>query len=275
MLERRVIHRDILCLLILCALSGRSSFAQESLITVKLRGKPEDTSARYNTLDLYVNGNKLGSVSPGRDVVLKLIPTDSASYTFWMQSQGWLNGNEVIYRSKLIDISAKPGDTIIASTQVTQGFPLIISLHLTLVVPPPLRVLSAQLLNQYVEKELSRETVMTPRGAKRTIKRTRSFERFVSVAATGGLESSFKFDLAAVATEIRSKLDVAVSRSSRETETIEQTIEIDGSVLPRVALAWVEKRQTGMARASVNGAATLIPFELVKSLELRVVPLPN
>lgn len=227
-------------------------------------------------LELWINGDKIGSVDTGRDATFRFLPADSGNYAFCLK----FPLGAFAYSSSKANVVAPPGSTFVVTGSVgastfTNNVP--INLHVILVtggrrLP---RVLSVRLNDQYVERELSREIVNTPKGAKRVVKRTRTFERAVSLANTSGSDGMLKISFAVLSGEIRNKLEETSTQGLRESETIEQTIEIDGNELAKVALVWVERRQLGVANVAIDGPSVSIPFELPRNLELRIVPLPR
>jgi hypothetical protein len=235
-------------------------------ITVKMSRTVANSGNDVIPLQLWANGNQLGSVDAGKDVTFKLLPTDSGSYTFDTRT---FAGQRL---SQSITVRANPGSTILVTASTSM---LNSPIHVTVLNTSQRRsrVLSARLTNRYLEKELSREIVTTPRGAKRTVKRIRSFEHVVTIGSTTGVDSSLKADLSIISAEIRGKLEASNTQAFKESETIEQTVEIDGNLLARVALVWVERRQLGSATISVNGAPLNLTFQFGVELELRLQPI--
>lgn len=122
------------------------------------------------------------------------------------------------------------------------------------------------------EREIASEVVETPPGAKRTIKRTRTIERSVSVTETDSVEKSIAAKISIFSGEIRAKIEKSRSTTYKETEMIEQAVEIDGKELPKARLVWVERTVKGKATVSIDGKETEVPFTFRESLELRVKP---
>lgn len=122
------------------------------------------------------------------------------------------------------------------------------------------------------EKEVASEIVSTPAGVKRTVKRTRTIEHSVSQTETKGAEAAAKLDFGILSGEIRGKIEVARNQTFKQSETIEQSVEIDGNILPKAKIIWIERGVTGKASFVSNGKKTEVPFTLSETLELQVVP---
>lgn len=259
-------HHAIKVLLVvgLCCANALLALADDSdTITVKLARK-SNPLAESIPMTLVVNGNILGSIANGKDISLKFSPNMSSKYSFYLEVGA--------ARSKVIDVTARPGSTIVVVGNMDKMWngPLI-SARVLGEPRKNITVKSVKLAEAYVEKELAREIVETPRGAKRTIKRSRTFEREINFAKSNEVEVLANVDLVILSSQVRGRIEQTHGQTFKRSETIEQTIEIDGNVLPRVALVWVEKRRVGTASAIIDGVNANLPFELGESLELRIV----
>ena len=123
------------------------------------------------------------------------------------------------------------------------------------------------------EKEIASEVVTTPAGVKRMVKRTRTIEHSVSQTTSKSVELAGELNFGVVSAGIRGKVERSLNKTFRQSESIEQSVEIDGSVLPRAKIIWVERAVSGKASVVSNGEKIDIPFTLSETLELRVVPL--
>lgn len=92
---------------------------------------------------------------------------------------------------------------------------------------------------------------------------------------TSSIEGGAKVDFAFLAGEIRGKLEKSLNRTFKQTDTVEQAIEIDGNELPKVKLIWVERIRIGSASVEVNGTVKKLPFEFREQIELRAIPLKS
>lgn len=169
--------------------------AESPMITVKLSRGTGGAPLDDYPLELSVNGNVLGTVDPARDVTFKVIPVDSGTYEFSARLKNYVGGL-VGPPSRKVTLSVPAGATVSVNC-VSNSFSEL-PIHVILVGSDrhvAMRILSAHLTDRYVERELSRETVNTPRGAKRTIRRSRTFEHGISISATSDLEGALKTDL--------------------------------------------------------------------------------
>jgi hypothetical protein len=120
------------------------------------------------------------------------------------------------------------------------------------------------------EREVSQEIVSIPPGAKRTIKRSRTIERSVSVTDAESVEREFAVKVVLFSGAIRSKLERTRNTTYKESETIEQAVEIDGKELPKAKLVWKESSLRGKATVLVDGKLAVVPFSFPENLELHV-----
>ncbi|MDX2037303.1 MAG: hypothetical protein SFX72_11690 [Isosphaeraceae bacterium] len=120
------------------------------------------------------------------------------------------------------------------------------------------------------EREVASETVKTPKGTKRTVKRSRTIEHSVSLTTRESTELGASVDLLNVLNlEVRRKVEEESSRSLKKSETVEQSIEIDGAELPVLRLVWVERYRKGRADVTIDGASKKLEFLFPMELELR------
>lgn len=222
---------------------------------------------------ILVNGIKVGEFKEGEEM----------TGTFAFEPENGGNTVQVIInhpttwaaslKSDVKEFNAGPGDKIAFSGKRKGGFWDSENLYIEIeskTGQPHVEVVSTKLTDDVVEKELSSELVETLPGIKRIIKRSRTIEHGVFVTETNGLEGSLKAEMPLVSAEIKGKVEKALGETSKQSETVEQTIEVDGNALPKVKLTWVEKYRVGTATTMVNGVEKKLPFEFRENIELRM-----
>jgi len=120
-----------------------------------------------------------------------------------------------------------------------------------------------------VEKEASVEWVEAPAGVTTEFKKSRTITREVSWSVKAGLgfeaESKLAIDLAAVRGEVSKKVkasvEAALGEKLTDSETREQTVKIDGTVLPKARVVWIDVYRTGTVEVTRDGRTYKIPFE--------------
>jgi len=122
------------------------------------------------------------------------------------------------------------------------------------------RNLKVNLEPQMQEKEISSEIVETPPGVKRTVKRSRTVEHSLSITDTTAGEIEKKVNFGVVSAAIRGRIESSLNAAYKQSETVEQFAEIDGSVLPRARVVWVERTMVGKAAVTINSVPTEMPF---------------
>jgi hypothetical protein len=249
-----------------------SAIAGDDEITFKV-SRRQNASRQHYLMAVFVNGNKIGTVADGKDVAFRCAPTDAGKYTIWVQQEK--PGEKIVFggeKSKQLDFELQPGAVVKAITEF-KGYisqECILDAEVVTSGKIPVEVISAKLEDDYVERELTKELVETLPGIKRTIKRSRTIEHTVSVTETTGLDASVKAGIGVISGEIKGRVEKALGQSFRQSETVEQVIEIDGNKLPEVTLQWVEKYRKGVASIKVNGVDKKVPFEFRENIELRI-----
>jgi hypothetical protein len=266
-------HRGIgLCILAICfwfnPLRSMAQAPDETKATIRVKRISAFFLGVLADVVVYVNEEKIGKVSYGATNELKFTPKRDGNNTIYMKNS--FNDQVVTeslnFRAGLggyVSVDCEMGDSSLSMTN------LVVSREGS-IAPKDIAV---KLDAEPFEKEVASEIVETLPGSRRTVKRSRTIEYAVAITDTASLEVSIKANLGFISSEIRSEVEKALSQSFKQSETIEQSIEIDGKELLKVKLIWIEKRRKGAATMTVGDIVNRVPFEFREHLELRLIKL--
>lgn len=220
-------------------------------------------------MDVYVNDVKLGTVNNGDTKEFAFTPRNDGKNFFYSEipSIG-------LKAKSLTNTMLCQADEEISVTTTIGLFSYSLSVEMTKATArnDSVRGTSISFDDKFVERELISEIVETLPGTKRTVKRSRTIEHALTLTDSKALEIDGSVNLVVISGAIRKKLETSLSQTFKQSETVEQSIEIDGRERPAVRLAWVEKYRTGIAKMTINGVEKKIPFEFRENIELRSIP---
>jgi hypothetical protein len=148
---------------------------------------------------------------------------------------------------------------------------------------PPYRVLEVALDPEPRRVEAWADTVAVPRGAVVRVKKSRTIEhgaevsdlRAVELALGGKQGVDVRAFTAELSQEVRVRLDAATRQHLKQSETVEQEVQLDGGVHPLYTVTWVDQVRTGRAVVrGPDGRSVPLAFRLTVSSELRVAHAP-
>lgn len=260
-------------------LLGGASFSQaEENVTLKIQRTAEVFGAIHGH-NIFVNGERVATVYTGGTAEVAFPPAKDGINTLTVGTTDTRYAEE---RSDAETFAAHAGAvvhlTVANFDPEGYSYPVAyteIRVEKPGTPAPTSAALSVSLNEMPVEVVVASEVVKTPPGIKRTVKRTRTVEHAVALTDATTLSANGGIDLNVVSIGIKGEIEKTLSQSFRQSETIEQSIEIDGAVLPAVRLDWVERRRTGTATVTLNGAPVQVPFQFTLDLELRAeIPEP-
>jgi hypothetical protein len=120
-----------------------------------------------------------------------------------------------------------------------------------------------------IEKEASTESVEAPPGVVTEFKKSRTIFREVSYSTKLGLgaeiEATLEGNLLALRGELTTNIRGAIEKERGEklgdTETREQTVKIDGNVIQKAKVSWIDTYKTGTVEVMQDGKPYKVPFE--------------
>lgn len=118
------------------------------------------------------------------------------------------------------------------------------------------------------EKEASTESIEAPPGVVTEFKKSRTITRELTYSTTIGVGAEIETKLSAnllaakgeLGTKVKSSIEAALGEKLSESETREQTVKIDGNVLPKAKIIWIDVYRTGTVEVTQEGKAYKIPF---------------
>jgi hypothetical protein len=125
-------------------------------------------------------------------------------------------------------------------------------------------------LGETVEKEASVETVEAVPGVVTEFEKSRTITREVSFSAKLGLSAEAEAKLSAgllavkgeVSTKVKGSIERALGEKLTDTETRKQTVKIDGTVLPKAKIIWIDVYRTGTVEVTTSeDKSHKVPFE--------------
>jgi hypothetical protein len=263
-----LIRVTIISLMLTCLLFVPNVLVAQDLGKATLNVLKKDYNA-YGSEKFYLDGELLMSVKNGENKECQFTPASSGTTTIKGVNYNAFGGigSEFDYKFKIgprgiaeiKDVwSGRFGDSFETHTYDVMKYGLDVS------------NLKVVLDNDSREREIAYEFVNTPRGAKRTVKRSRTIERSVSVTDVDTVEKELGAKVYIFSGAIRSKIERSRNTTYKESETIEQAVELDGNALPKAKLVWIERTYTGKATVSIDGKEAVVPFSFRENLELRV-----
>jgi|GEM_PF-1542162 len=115
------------------------------------------------------------------------------------------------------------------------------------------------------------EKVQVPAGVRIKVKRSRTVEHSVSLSKTNTSESSITMaDLEVFTRSVRKAVEETAGTTSKESETIEHEVELDGSARYEYTLLWVDTWRDGIIEYAQGGNNARVPFEYREQTELQV-----
>jgi hypothetical protein len=118
--------------------------------------------------------------------------------------------------------------------------------------------------------EVDSEIVTVPRGVKRTIKKSRTIMRTVETAETSRTGRDAGINIAPLVAKIQSEIEKKLGRTFQESETIEQTVDLDGNVHQRFQLTWYDRFRTGEISYQESGIVKNVRFLFREGTELDI-----
>jgi hypothetical protein len=115
------------------------------------------------------------------------------------------------------------------------------------------------------------EKVQAPAGVKIKVRRARMVEHSVSLTRTTTAESTVTIaDVEIFTRSVRKAFEEAAGTSSKESETIEHEVELDGTSRHEYTLTWVDTIRSGTIEYVQGATVASVPFEYREQTELQV-----
>jgi hypothetical protein len=135
---------------------------------------------------------------------------------------------------------------------------------------------NAELVNTSVDSEVLKaevgsEVITVPRGVKRTVKKSRTIARTVETDTTTKTGSDVGVIIGLLTAKVQSEIEKKLGRTFQESETVEQTVELDGNIHQRFQLTWYDRFRTGEISYQENGIVKNARFRFREGTELDVI----
>lgn len=115
------------------------------------------------------------------------------------------------------------------------------------------------------------EKVQVPAGVRIKVKRSRTMEHSVSLSKTTTSESSITVaDLEVFTRSVRKAVEETAGTTTKESETVEHEVELDGSTRHEYTLLWVDTWRDGVIEYAQGSNNASVPFEYREQTELQV-----
>ena len=267
-MRRRLIVSFVVAICVVVASTAPCRAEEDENITLKLERKAEFFLWPWG-FNVFVNGERVSTVYNGQHETVTFPAAPDGKN--WIKL-GITDSRYPDDRSLTSGFIAYPGGVVLATLSTARpagGDIGSIELRVEKKGKVPVHDVVVNLDKDSVDVVVSSEIVRTLPGTKRTVRRTRLVEHAVSVTDSNTIAGIGKVTLGVVSTQISGELEHQLNRSFKQSESVEQAIEIDGTLSPAVRLVWVERRQKGRATAKLNGTDVIIPFEFTLDVELR------
>jgi hypothetical protein len=266
------IRKMILILALALACFARTGFAQGQA-TIVVERKFSFYLLRL-PVHVFVNGADVGELPNGTtaEFVFNVKPRRNIiSVEYFGDKKITIN------KSKSVDFEAHRGDILLVTIDTNQwawsskDF-VIVTVRKLL---PNVVVDSIVLSKNVILRKASVEHLQTVPGVKAQFKRSRTIEHEITINKTATLEGTVKVNLGVLSNELRGKLETVLGKSLKHAETREQMIEVDGNVVQRVQLVWVDQIRKGVAKVKVGGIVQTLPFEFQEGTNLKIISVPE